>query len=267
MVEEEKKTAETTETSEVDSYADIDEKNNSEDVNETEFEDSSEEIAQSKQESLNMKKEQNNSENARRRREYEKRQEIEKATQEAREKAIIETLGGKNPFTNEDMKDSADVEEFLMMKEIEKKGGDPLSDFSKFQKSKDRERAAREAEEEAKKNWYRKDKDDFSSKYPDVNIENLISDKQFQIFANGKVGNLPLSEIYEGFIEVTNEYEKKAKQTARQILANSKSTPGALSSPNTPDNSYYTREQVQNMSQEEVSKNLDKIRASMRKWK
>lgn len=268
MLEDENKTAETTVDTEVDSHADIDKETNpSENVNDVEFTDSSDGQAQPKQEPQKPANEQNNSENARRRREAERQAELERVTKEAREKAIIEALGGKNPYTNEEMKDSADVEEFLTMKEIEKNGGDPLSDFSKHQKAKEREKAAKQAEIEAKKDWYRKDREDFASKHPEVNLENLIQDKQFQLFASGKVGNLPLSEIYEGFMEVTSEYEKKAKQKAKQLLANSKSTPGALSSPNTPDNGFFTKEQVQKMSQEEVDRNYDKIRASMRKWK
>ena len=63
---------------------------------------------------------------------------IKKAEETAREKAIIEVLNGKNPYTNEEIKDHADVEEYLLMKEIEKNGGDPLSDFSKYQKEKDK---------------------------------------------------------------------------------------------------------------------------------
>jgi hypothetical protein len=51
------------------------------------------------------------------------------------------------------------------------------------------------------------------------------------------------------------------------MLANQKATPGALSSPKSSDNSYFTREQVKGMSKEEIHKNYDKIRASMTKWK
>ena len=68
-------------------------------------------------------------------------------------------------------------------------------------------------------------------------------------------------------MELVAEYEKKARQIAKQTLANSKATPGALSSPNGADSGFFTKEQVQKMTQEEVSKNYDKIRASMRKWK
>lgn len=268
-MEEEKKTAEETEeTSEVGGNADTDQSQATEKDNEVEFTDTTEDDSQEgegqppKKEEKPLTKEQN-SENARRRREAERQREI----QAAREQAIIETLGGKNPYTNEEMKDSADVQEYLTMKEIESQGGDPLADFSKFHKAKEKEKIARETKEQEEAEWYKKDYADFVAKHPDVDINALIQEKQFQTFASGKVGTLPLSEIYEGYMELVAEFEKKSKQKATQILANKKASPGALSSPNGNGEGFYTREQVQAMTPEEVHKNYDKIRASMRKWK
>ena len=54
---------------------------------------------------------------------------------------------------------------------------------------------------------------------------------------------------------------------AKQMLANQKASPGSLSSTNPTDSGYFTKEQVQKMTQAEVHENYDKIRASMRKWK
>ena len=153
------------------------------------------------------------------------------------------------------------------MREIAKNGGDPLSDYSKFQKQKERERVVQADKAAKEKEWYRKDQEDFATKHPEVNLQTLIQDPQFQKFASGKVGVLPLSEIYEGFIEVVTEYEKKAKAMAKQMLANQKASPGSLSSTNPTDSGYFTKEQVQKMTQAEVHENYDKIRASMRKWK
>lgn len=268
MSEENKKSAEeTVATTEVDEHADIGK--NTEGENDVEFTDSEsgeQGRAEPNEESKTQTKEQN-SENARRRREAERQAELKKVEAETREKAIIEVLNGKNPFTNEPMKDHADVEEYLLMKEIEKNGGDPLSDFSKYQKEKERKKAEEVAKETEEKEWYEKDFNDFSTKHPEVNVHSLISNEQFQKFADGKVGKQPLSEIYDDFISFVSEYEKKAKQMVKQTLANKKASPGSLSSTNPNDSGYYTREQVQAMTQEEVHKNYDKIRASMSKWK
>lgn len=267
MPEEIKSAEETVETTEVDENADIDKQ--AECRNDAEFTDSesgAKENNEPKEEPKTQTKEQN-AENARRRREAERQAELKKVEAETREKAIIEVLNGKNPFTNEPIKDHADVEEYLLMKEIEKNGGDPLSDFSKYQKEKERKKAEEAAKEASEQEWYKKDFYEFSAKHPEVNIQALVSDSQFQKFAGGKVGKQSLSDIYDDFISFVDEYEKKAKQMAKQTFANKKASPGALSSTNPSDSGYFTKEQVQKMTPEEVHKNYDKIRASMPKWK
>lgn len=249
--------------SETDNYADVGQQNDG--VNDTYFEDDNTEVIASEK-----NKGKNDSQNAHRRRKAEREAELENARQTAREQAIIETLGGKNPYTNEAMTDSTDVEEYLLMREIEKEGGDPLSDYSKHIKIKEKEKIQARAEKDAKGEWYHKDREAFVSKYPDVDINSLIENKRFTRYADGKVGNIPLSDIYEGFIESENELrdeaERNAYQKAQQQLANAKASPGALASTNQGDNGFFTKEQVQKMSQAEVSKNYDKIRASMSKW-
>ena len=207
-----------------------------------------------------------NAENARRRREAERKAELEKARQEAREAAIIETLGGKNPYTNEEMKDSADVREYLAMREIEKEGGDPLTDYAKHVKKKEKEAEAAAKKQSEDAEWYKKDYEKFSEKYPDVKLDELIGDPLFQKYSDGRVGRMPLSELYEGFCEITAGAEKRAENKAKQTLANKKARPGALSGANPNDSGFFTKEQVRAMSPEEIRKNYDKIRASMSKW-
>lgn len=254
--------------SETDSNADIGQNNDG--VNDTDFSDTDGSVTTDTDDGA-AKSKQNNSANARRRREAERKAELDKARQAAREQAIIETLGGKNPYTNEDMKDSTDVEEYLLMKEIEKNGGDPLSDYSRHLKAKQRENAEKLSKDNADKEWYRNDREAFAKKYPDIDIGELIGDEQFINYSNGKVGEMPLCEIYEGYAKMLDKLkadaEKSANTKAQQQLANAKASPGSLASTNTNDNGFFTREQVQQMTKEEVHKNYDKIRASMSKWK
>lgn len=260
---EEIKTAETTVDTEIDDNAGVDQ-NETEDLNSDTFTDSGADNNPDAQKDA-LKKQ--NSENARRRREAERRAEIKRAEESAREKAIIEALDGKNPYTNEEMKDSADVKEFLLMRDIEKNGGDPLSDFSKFHKQREREAAEaaeRQSEEDA---WFANDRALFISKHPDVDIEQLIRDESFRLFAKGKEGKLPLSEIYEDFTSFTADYEKKAKGIAAQRVANHRASPGALSTPGTADDSFYSEEEVRKMSTAEIQKNYEKVRKSMTRWR
>ena len=208
-------------------------------------------------------------EHARKRRAYEKRQ---AELKEARESAIIEALGGKNPYTGGEIKDSADVEEFLAMRDIEKKGGDPVSDFAKFHKQKRKEEADKAKAEEEDAEYVQSDLDAFREAYPDVGIEQLLSDEAFLDYADGKLEKkVPLAKIYEGYTRLVgnsgNDARKKAEAKAAQALANKQSSPGSAHSTATASDAPYTPEDVKKMSPAEVSKNYDKIIRDMKTWK
>lgn len=203
------------------------------------------------------------SENARRRREAERQREL----REVRLKAVIETLGGKNPYTGEDITDEADVQEYFTMRDISARGGDPLSDFASQRKREEKARLEHEKKAEKEAEWYREDKEKFSEKYPDVSVSDLSQDETFINFAGGKIGNVPLVEIYEEYQKLTAALEKKSKEMATRMVANAQASPGKLSSGNPPDDGYFTREQVRKMSPEEVHTNYEKIRKSMSKWR
>lgn len=261
-MEDEVKTAETkdTEMAVSGSHADAEGRQGKENANDIEFSDGGNDSA-AEEEKARIKAQ--NSENARRRREAERQKEIAKA----RESAIIEALDGKNPYTDREMRDSSDVEEFLIMKEIEKNGGDPLTDFAEFSKKRQREKAENEARENERKEWYKSDRDRFVSKHPDIDLQTLIADEKFKLFAQGKVGNMPLTDIYDGFVKMQGDSDdnRKAWKIASQMIANKKASPGSASS-SAKANDFFTREQVKAMTQEEVHKNYEKIRKSMAKW-
>ncbi len=199
-----------------------------------------------------------NSEFARRRREEKRQSELKSA----RENAVIEALGGINPFTGEEMKDSADVDEFLTMKKFREDGKEPLRDFLSFRK----EAIRRMEQEEEKSRFYRDDAENFFQQYPDADIEALAKDESFVSFAKGKIGSFPLAEIYSDYLSLTQMFNEKAKKIAAQSYANMRATPGSLTSSENIGNSFFTPEQVDAMNQEEVLRNYDLIRESMKKW-
>ena len=235
-------------------------------VNENAFENSSDtgaDDAKAGTKDARTQSKEQNAEHARRRREAERQKEL----LETRNKTIIETLKGKNPYTGESMTDSADVEEYLMMREIEEGGGDPVSDYSKHRKQKERD-AARASEEAAKKEeWYQKDLASFVTAYPDVMLDELLADEDFRDYADGKVGNKSMTDIYAGYLKYTNRRDEKARQIAAQMIANRNASPGSLGSTQAAESDFFTPEQVRKMSEAEVHKNYEKIQSSMKKWK
>ena len=203
-----------------------------------------------------------NREYARKRREAEHAKKIE----ETRVKTVIETLGGVNPYTNDAMTDAADVEEYLLMKRIEKEGGDPVSDYAKYRKQADKEGAQKAAEKATEDEWFANDRASFIKNHPEVNFEELIKDPDFADYADGKVGRVPLAKIYEGYKKLTKSVDGKAKDLAAQAIANRQASPGSAASSGTADSDFYTAEQVRKMSPKEIHDNFKKIRASMAKW-
>lgn len=206
-----------------------------------------------------------NAKNAQRRRDAESAQ-----LKKAREDAILMALKNKNPYTGEEMKDSEDVREYLAMREIEDGGGDPLKDFQKHQKQKAREERAARENVESVKQTLRDQLEQFREQEPDVDIKQLLADKSFREYADGKLGGeKSLTEIYRSYKSFVGELTGKAKEDkkAAQATANKKAGVGSLSSSSKTATGYYTPEQVRAMSREEVHEHYDDIKKSMKKWK
>lgn len=203
-----------------------------------------------------------NAEEARKRREAEKQAAVNKA----RIEAILEATDGVNPYTNEPMKDSDDVEEYLNMRKIEKEGKDPIADYAAWTKAQARARKAEQEEREKQEAQVKDDLESFRKAHPDINTKDLFADKSFADYAEGKLGSKPLMQIYEGYQKLMGGARKAEQEKAAQALANSRATPGSVQSQPNGETDFFTREQVQKMSPSEVTKNLDKILKSQKKW-
>lgn len=205
-------------------------------------------------------------------RQAEKRRAREALSTKERDDIIIETLGGKNPFTGGEMKDAEDVEEYLFQKEIEAAGGDPVSDLSTFRKQRAREaREAAEREAEGKDRVAR-EIEEFHTSHPDIDPEALFRDEDFLEYADGKLGKKSLSEVYASFTglkkRLAGESDTAAEEAKQaQAAANAKAGVGSLSSSHKETGGFYTPEQVRAMTKEEVHANFEDIKKSMKKWK
>lgn len=167
-------------------------------------------------------KDKTNSYQAQKRREREARE--EKLKKEAFVKGMIEALGGENPYTGEKIEDSADVDEYLMMRELEKQGKDPVSDYHKAVKQKAKETAS-QAQEETQR---QQEIAEFADKYPNVDMQTLLSNERFVRFAGKRVGKEPLSDIYADYLSFTSDIEYAAEEKQRAKSAKKKATPGSL---------------------------------------
>lgn len=215
-----------------------------------------------------------NAEEARKRREKERQEELERVKAEAKVQSIIEAVG-TNPYTEEELKDATDVEQYLLMKKIEKDGGDPIKDYPKYLKKQIVESKKVEVSEKEVEDFIKKDRENFAKEHPSVKLDTLITDEAFMEYADGKIGRLPLSKIYANYQNLSlkqqkaiEEAVKKAKAEAEDAilisLGKKQATPGSVGSTGTGE-SYYTREQLANMSLKDINKNLDKVNKSYEK--
>ena len=201
--------------------------------------------------------------NARRRAEEEAQKKIEQARKEAYEKGLEQGkiqsyIGKQNPYTGQDIKDDYDVQEYLEMFELDSKGKDPINGYRELQKDKARKEAEEKikAEEKEKQdNWYKDDTKDFVEKYSVEKLQELTKNADFNLFAEGKIGRVPLAQIYDSYQKLINKYEQKSVETAKQIVANNTTTPGAIEETEPQELNWET------MSKEQFEKYLEKAKS------
>ncbi len=194
---------------------------------------------------------------AREAKEAEVRKRIE---QESYRKGIVDAIGGVNPYTNEEIKDEADIDEYLLMKKLDKAGKDPINDYPSAVKGERREKAEKE---KAEKN-HREELEAFAEKYPDVKISELLQDERFGKFAGKRVQHESLADVYADYLEFTAvkeaEVERKAVVKAKEIEIKKKASPGSLTgSGDVPKLSYA------DMSDEEFEKAYNEVMRGTRK--
>lgn len=110
-----------------------------------------------------------------------------------------------------------------------------------------------------------RDYGEFSKLYPNVSMDSLTSDKNLRLFALGKE-NQPFVSVYKDFCALVDAIELRVLKQSAHRLSVEKSSVGALSSAKFSDDGYFTREQVQRMSKEEIRRNYTRIRESQARW-
>lgn len=176
-----------------------------------------------------------------------------KALDKAYERGRLESyLGKTNPYTNTEIKDIEDVDAYESMYKIAEAGGDPLKDYASYIADKRREDARIQKEQEEREIKAQNEIDDFSSKYPNVNLSELLNDEQFKDYAEGK--NKPLVDVYESYKKFTTAFRNKGIETAKKTIANTISSPGSLSSDSENVVDYTT------MSKEEFEKVVSRVK-------
>lgn len=172
---------------------------------------------------------------------------------EAYRKGRVDAYRGKvNPYTNTEIKDITDIEVYEDMYKLAQEGKDPLKDFASYVADKKREEARLETEAKEKETKAQQEIEDFTKKYPDVNLSTLLKDETFMDYADGK--NKSLVEVYESFDKLKRSFRNKGIETAKKTIANIQSSPGSLNNSTDQIIDYET------MSKEQFEKELEKAK-------
>lgn len=132
-----------------------------------------------------------------------------------------------NPYTQTPISDEHDFEVYEEMCEIAKNGGNPVDDYIQY--TTDKKREAKKAQEEKEKisQEAKQDIEDFTQKYPDIDLTKLLEDEDFKDYIDGK--RKPLVQLYENYKKLENKFRTNGIDVAKQTIANSNATPGSLS--------------------------------------
>ena len=195
----------------------------------------------------------------------ERKEAEEKARKENFTKGFIAALGGKNPFTGDEIKTDDDIHEAQVMIEAKKRGLDPIQDYSKMDKilrQEEREKTAKA--EEAKVQEQQKINEDiasFKEKYPDEDIGKFLDSIKESGYEDlvGKVSLIRIKKI----IDDTNSKVEKAKEDEKDMKdARKQATPGSLSSGGDANGDYFSAEELKKMSPSEIKANWKKVERS-----
>lgn len=150
---------------------------------------------------------------------------IKKREDDAYRKGQLDLLIGQiNNYTGEKIEDEDDVNEFLQMKEAEKAGFDPATELSKFQKQKARDE--RKQKEQVKFD-IEADVRSFKEEYPNIDINELVKDKDFSSFAEPFAQIMPLKVIYKQYNLMKSRIDESANVKAEEKYKRKFASPGS----------------------------------------
>lgn len=178
----------------------------------------------------------------------------EKIERESYRKGIVDAVGGVNPYTGDKIEDEADIDEYLLMRKLEKEGKDPIADYASAVKGEKREIAAKA---QAEKNRAA-ELAEFASNYPDVDVAALLSDPRFGKFAGKRVQNETLTAVYTDYLEFTEgqaaEVEHRAAVKAKAAEMKRMASPGSLAG-----NGDLPKVSYKDMTDKEFDKKLERV--------
>ena len=88
-------------------------------------------------------------------------------------------------------------------------------------------------EDQAREDWQK-----FSAAHPEIKIETLMADEDFLDYADGKIGNKPLAQIYDDYAKrfLSKKQERKEEPAVKK-------SPGSLGQPAPQTSDIFSKEE------------------------
>ena len=152
------------------------------------------------------------------------------------------------------MEDEFDIDTFRKMQEIEKRGGDPVEDYAKYDKIFRREEHEKQLESQRKEiemqERIENDKKTFKERYPDVDMQELLNDKQFKAFGKRAIDHGDsICDVYADYLEFNSGIQQNVHKEAERKVARQIASPGSLG-----NNGENKQKSVLDMTDEEFRK-------------
>lgn len=197
-----------------------------------------------------------NADYARARREREQAEALQKArksaAEEERVKSVIEFVK-TNPYTQKPITNAEEVKQYLRMKAISDKGGDPVNDYADEIDREQREKSKKEAERVEHQQKIVSDVNDFRKAHPDLNLNEMLqNDKLFQALLIGNEGK-SLNDVYNEYDAIISDITKNVETKLTSEAAKINSGVGSVQA-NGSTNPGITKSQFRKMSVDERSK-------------
>lgn len=110
-----------------------------------------------------------------------------------------------------------------------------------------------------------RDYKDFSKIYPNISKSSLLQDDCLRSFAIGKEEQ-ELTKVYKDYCSLVSLIEARVLKESMLRLSVENASVGALSGTKSSADGYFSKEQVQRMSPEEIRRNYNRIRESQQHW-
>ena len=102
--------------------------------------------------------------------------------------------------------------------------------------------------------------------FPQAKVEELKKNSAFNALLQTIISSPSLLRVYEAYISIAEKAENTERERLYQAIANAQAGVGSLNNNGGKANIFFTKEQVKQMTPEQIKENFVQIRESQQRW-